>query len=94
MTELFREELFTLAEAARRLPSQPHVCTLWRWSLRGVRGVRLKTVVVGGRRYTTASFLSSFVAQLSDPRPVIPTQESAVREQQKARAAELAAAKY
>jgi hypothetical protein len=94
MDDLFRDELLTLAAAASLLPTRPHVSTLWRWCRRGVKGVRLQTVIVGGRRYTKASFLSDFVAQLTDPRADMPRPESPSRDQQKVRAAELAAAKY
>ena len=82
MANLLRriEELLSLAEASRLLPNRPHVSTLWRWCRRGVKGVRLQTVIVGGRRYTTAAFLSDFVAQLRtlgrkccDRSPVTPT---------------------
>lgn len=86
--------MFSLAEAARRLPNRPHVSTLWRWYLRGVRGVRLKTVVVGGRRYTTAAYLEDFVAHLSAPRSSASPPESRLRADQKARAAERAAAAF
>ncbi len=67
MTDLLRKDLISPAAAARLLPSRPHASTVWRWHLRGIKGVRLKTLVVGGRRYTTAAFLEDFVARLSDP---------------------------
>ena len=92
--KLKAQKLLSLSEAAELLPNRPHVSTLWRWCRRGVKGVRLQTVIVGGRRYTTAPFLSDFVAQLTDPRADMPRPESPLRDQQKVRAAELAAAKY
>lgn len=41
------------------------VSTVWRWALRGVRGVRLRTLLVGGHRCTTADWVSDFVARLN-----------------------------
>ena len=58
---LFNEELLTLAEAAAKLPrlngTKPHTSTLWRWSTRGVRGVRLETRRIG--RLLSASVCDS-----------------------------------
>lgn len=42
----------------------PDVTTVWRWRSRGVRGIRLDTVCIGGRRYT-----STFVATIVPPLP-------------------------
>lgn len=38
-----------------------HAATIWRWSLHGVRGRRLTTFLVGGRRYVTIEALNSFL---------------------------------
>ena len=35
--------------------------TIWRWAQRGVRGVRLETFAIGGRRYTTKEAFERFV---------------------------------
>jgi hypothetical protein len=54
-------ELLSLAEAARLLPKAPNPATLWRWRTKGIRGVRLKTVLVGGRRYVSRAALNRFI---------------------------------
>lgn len=59
------ESLMTLAEAARSLPHKPHVATLYRWMSRGVRGIRLRTILVGGRRYTSREALNEFIEATS-----------------------------
>lgn len=51
----------TLPEAAASLPSRPHLSTLHRWRLRGIRGVRLRTCLIGGRRFTRPEWLHEFV---------------------------------
>lgn len=43
-------DLVPINQAARLFPGRrPHVSTLWRWAQRGVRGVKLVIVRVGGR---------------------------------------------
>jgi hypothetical protein len=56
------ETLLTLTQAANHLPVRPHASTLWRWYKRGVRGIKLETLVVAGRRYTSLEALERFVA--------------------------------
>ena len=60
MTLLLSETLLSLPNAARRLPGRPSVSTLHRWRLRGVRNIKLKTVKIGGRRFTSMEWLSTF----------------------------------
>ena len=48
------------SEAAKHIPGRPNASTIWRWHRRGVRGVRLETIVVGGRRYTSRAALQRF----------------------------------
>jgi transposase len=55
---LLDEDRMSLNEAARRLGVAPS--TVWRWALRGVRGVKLETQVWGGKRYVTESSLERF----------------------------------
>jgi hypothetical protein len=83
-------ELLSLSAAADLLPNQPHVSTLWRWCLRGIKGVRLRTVFVGGRRYTTPAYLIEFVSRLSGPCVEVPQPAASFRSEQTARAAERA----
>jgi hypothetical protein len=59
------ETLLSFSEATRSLPGRPHISTLHRWRLRGVRGVKLKTVLVGGRRYVSLDALDRFNAAVT-----------------------------
>ena len=52
---------FTFAEAAKRLPGRPHISTWHRWRTRGVHGVKLATVKIGGRRMVAADDLQRFI---------------------------------
>lgn len=61
------QDAVSLARAAELLPSKPHVATVWRWATRGVKGVRLQTWTVGGRRFTTIPALEQFLRALNTP---------------------------
>jgi Protein of unknown function (DUF1580) len=61
MVDINREQLLTFTEAAKLLPGRPNVATLWRWRTAGCRGVKLETVLVGGKRYTSREALQRFV---------------------------------
>jgi Protein of unknown function (DUF1580) len=70
MIDPLTDTTLSLAQAARRLPrlraGRPvHPATLWRWSTKGVRGVKLETAMVGGVRVTSEAALSRFIAALS-----------------------------
>lgn len=60
--QLDSESLLTLQAAASWLPGRPHLSTLHRWRLRGVRGVKLDTCLIGGVRYTSKEAVQDFVA--------------------------------
>ena len=62
MSISLEESLITLTQASNRLPTRPHVSTIWRWYTRGVRGVRLETIVIAGRRLTSIEALDRFAA--------------------------------
>ena len=81
MIDFANEQVVSLNEAARMLPrrregKKPHVSTLYRWTIRGVRGVILETIQVGGTRCTSVEALHRFFERLSiddhgDP-PAVP----------------------
>jgi len=49
----------TLHQVAKRL--KVHVATVYRWTLQGVRGKRLKSFLIGGRRYVAQADLEHFL---------------------------------
>lgn len=70
MIDFAKEELLSLTDAARRLPHRragrpTHVATLFRWAKRGVRGVRLETVRIGGCVCTSSEAITRFIERLS-----------------------------
>jgi hypothetical protein len=58
--KLLTEQKLSLTELARR--EGVSICTTWRWASRGVRGIRLETFNIGGRRWTTDEAFARFVA--------------------------------
>jgi len=62
MIDTTTEELVSFRKAADLFPSGPHPATVWRWSQRGVRGVRLESILVGGKRFTSREAIERFIA--------------------------------
>jgi hypothetical protein len=62
MHDLMKERLVSLKEARQEFPKRPSIPTLWRWILGGVSGVRLESILIGGRRYTSGEACRRFVA--------------------------------
>ena len=64
------EPVFPLAEAPPKLPrrrggKKVNVATIYRWSTRGIRGVVLETIQIGGTRCTSAQALQRFFERLT-----------------------------
>jgi len=47
---------------------RPNLSTGWRWSTKGCRGIRLETVIVGGKRLTTIEMVKAFIKATTDAR--------------------------
>jgi hypothetical protein len=60
MIDLATESLLSITDAAKSLPGRPHVSTLHRWRLRGIRGIKLETILLGGKRLTSREALQRF----------------------------------
>jgi hypothetical protein len=61
MIDPAQETAIAFDEAPKHIPSRPHISTLHRWRLRGVRGRRLETFLSGGRRFTTLEAIARFL---------------------------------
>lgn len=73
MIEIEKEQLRLLAKASADVPGNPHISTLIRWSLHGVKGIKLETVLVGGRRFTSVEAIHRFLTRLNEPGSVSST---------------------
>ena len=63
--DLLTEDLISLPEAARELPTNPHVSAIYRWCNRGIRGVRLESIKIGGKMFTSRQSLTRFIQRTS-----------------------------
>lgn len=59
------DKLVGMNEVAKYLPTPKHINTVWHWVYHGVRGYKLPTRLVGGRRYTTPREIQEYLAQLT-----------------------------
>jgi hypothetical protein len=67
MESLLAETRLTLADLAQG--QGVNVSTVWRWTLRGVRGVVLESFSVGARRFTTVEAFQRFVERSTAASP-------------------------
>lgn len=65
MPSLLNEEHYSLAQVAQHLGV--HVGSVLRWTHHGVRGKKLHSVFIGGRRFVTRSSLWDFIASEVSP---------------------------
>lgn len=66
MNTLLEEHLLTISEAARQLPTKVSNNAIWRWCTRGVRGVKLESVKIGGTRFTSSRALRTFLERCNE----------------------------
>jgi hypothetical protein len=64
--EILNEKLVSLTEARKHFPNRPDKATVWRWYAKGLNGVSLETVVVGGRRFTSEEAIKRFIARRTE----------------------------
>jgi hypothetical protein len=68
------ETLITLAQAAalawiprrRGRSGRLHISTLWRWALKGIRGIKLEVIKIGGTLCTSEAALRRFFDRLAN----------------------------
>lgn len=61
--DIDREELMPLSKCAQTMPGRRvNTATTWRWSTKGIRGIKLPTVLIGGIRHTSREARAWWVA--------------------------------
>jgi len=60
------EELLTVTQAAKQMPTRPAVRTVWRWMQEGCWGTKLESVLIGGRRLTSREAIRRFITATSE----------------------------
>lgn len=89
MIDLAAENLTPLRDVPRCLPLRPngkrlHISAVYRWTLRGIKGVVLETVRIGGTTYTSREALQRFSERLtgSAPAQLPPATMTRIRQRQ------------
>lgn len=77
MIDVTTEALVPLNQVPKLLPPRPsgkrlHISAVYRWVQRGVRGVKLESVRIGGTTYTSREALQRFAetGQPAEPAPI------------------------
>ncbi len=70
MIDIEKETLITMNDVCLMFPGRAaskriSLSTVWRWTLRGHKGVMLDSIVVGGKRYTSKQAVQRFVESLN-----------------------------
>ena len=67
-TTTCEDDSVPISEVPRHIPGRrkPHKSTIHRWWTRGVKGVKLKTFMVAGRRHTRLAWLEEFLQTLNE----------------------------
>jgi hypothetical protein len=74
MLDIEKQKWFPLALAPPRFPGNPHVATVARWALKGVKvglngeRIKLATRKVGGRQFTCQDLIDEFIERVSGVR--------------------------
>jgi hypothetical protein len=78
LQQLAEERPISLPEAAARIGKltggkKPNISTIWRWCLKGCKGVTLESICIGNKRYVTVSAIERFIEARSLARsPAVP----------------------
>lgn len=65
--QLAESEWLTIREAAATIPGRPHESTVARWTSREVRGKKLPSTLIGGKRLIKRSDLFDFLNANEEP---------------------------
>jgi hypothetical protein len=58
---ILTETVCTLKDVPKIVPTRPCFATIWRWTQRGVKGVRLETYKIGSRVITSHESVHRFL---------------------------------
>jgi hypothetical protein len=94
MIEIEGETLVALREVSKLLPLRPngkrvHISAIYRWVQRGIKGVRLEAIRIGGTTYTSREALQRFALPAGDPHFEFTNQPSKMRQKQIDKAVQL-----
>ena len=58
--DLTTETVFPISEAPNHIPGHPAQGSVWRWVLKGVGGIKLESILIGGKRFTSEEAIQRF----------------------------------
>ena len=58
--DLITETVFPVTEAPEHIPGHPSQASVWRWVLNGVGGIKLESILIGGKRFTSVESIQRF----------------------------------
>ncbi|WP_044255949.1 DUF1580 domain-containing protein [Rhodopirellula sp. SWK7] len=61
--QLLTEDLLGMNQVPPVLQKRVNVSTVWRWANRGIKGVKLETIKLGGKTLTSQQALTRFIEQ-------------------------------
>ncbi|HUP80984.1 MAG TPA: DUF1580 domain-containing protein [Pirellula sp.] len=92
--QLTNETLLPLVQAVQEATGQrPHLSTVLRWGSRGSAGIKLETVCLGGRKYSSKEAALRFVESVTEAKAGGTPATSTVTPRQSERAADRSAKK-
>jgi hypothetical protein len=59
-SHILAEDVLSIQDACKALPTRPHHATVFRWMTRGCRGIVLESYRIGGQRITSTQALHRF----------------------------------
>ncbi len=62
MIDFLMEVPIPIRSAPSEFPNRPGLSTVWRYTLKGIRGKLLESAMIGGRRYTSREAIQRFLA--------------------------------
>jgi len=92
MIDMSCETLVPLSQVPKLLPPRSngkrlHISAVYRWAQRGVRGVKLESIRIGGTTYTSREALQRFAEGNHTPSQAVRTPASPTRRRRRAKAA-------
>ncbi len=83
MSAIMDQDLISIKQAAKLIPTRPHIATIWRWIEHGCRGHKLQSWLVGGQRFTSRDAIEDFFAKLNPETAQTPIPTSTPKKRQR-----------
>jgi hypothetical protein len=79
-----REQVIPISDVPKITPGRPNLSTIWRWRLKGVRGITLETFLSGGKRYTSVEAIRRFQSRVTAAADGEPVRSETPRQRERA----------